>query len=394
MTSDGEHDVLVIGGGNGGLSAAARLRRRGCPDVGLVEPSEVHVYKPLQNYVATGLAPMAALTRPQATLIPQGVTWHRAAAVRIDPEARAVELDDGRRLRYGDLVLAPGARIDWEALPGAAAALDARLAVTAFELPRLAAAAERLAALREGTAMFTLHDQPASGRETALKPLFIACDRWRAEGALDRIDVVLVHEGEALHPVPRIAAEVGRHLDRYGVRTIARSRLVAIEGDDAVLEGPDGERRERVALLHLLPPYAPQPLVAASGLDGPGSGGFVDVDPETLRHRAHPRVWGIGDGAALGDGRTGGALRHQVRIVVDNIRHARAGARLERYDGATVAPIATGRRSLSFGEYDRQLRVRSSIPLVDEVRSSPLWHLVDRYALPRAYWRAILAGRV
>ena len=33
------HDVLVIGAGNGGLATAARLLRRGCTDVGLVEPS-------------------------------------------------------------------------------------------------------------------------------------------------------------------------------------------------------------------------------------------------------------------------------------------------------------------------------------------------------------------
>ena len=44
-----DYDVVVVGAGNGGLSAAALLKRRGCRDVALVEPSAVHVYKPLQN---------------------------------------------------------------------------------------------------------------------------------------------------------------------------------------------------------------------------------------------------------------------------------------------------------------------------------------------------------
>ncbi len=393
MTTEQKHDVLVIGGGNGGMSAAAWLRRRGCPDVGLVEPSEVHVYKPLQNYVATGLAPAGSLAREQASLVPDGVRWHRAAAVHVDPERRRVLLDDGSALRYGDLLLAPGARIDWDRLPGAAEALEGGIAVTAFHERHLARTDERLRALREGRAVFTLHEQPASGRETALKPLLIACDRWRASGALGDIEVVLVHDGEALHPVPEIAAEIARHLDGYGVRVLLRTRVAAIEAGAVVLEGPEGRRTERAELVHLLPPYAAPELAAASGLDAPGTDGFLAVDAETLRHPAHERIWCVGDAADLGDARTGGALRHQVRIAVENIRRSRAGIPLVRYDGYTVAPIATARRSLSFGEYDRALRLRSSIPLLDGLRSSPLWYLLDRYALPQLYWHGILKGR-
>ena len=54
----------------------------------------------------------------------------------------------------------------------------------------------------------------------------------------------------------------------------------------------------------------------------------------------------------------------------------------------------TARRSLSFGEYDRELRVRRSLPVPDEIRSSPLWYALDRYALPQVYWHRILKGRL
>jgi sulfide:quinone oxidoreductase len=37
-----DYDVVVVGAGNGGLSAAALLKRLGCRDVTLVEPSPVH----------------------------------------------------------------------------------------------------------------------------------------------------------------------------------------------------------------------------------------------------------------------------------------------------------------------------------------------------------------
>ncbi|WP_347754110.1 FAD/NAD(P)-binding oxidoreductase [Agrococcus sp. ProA11] len=394
MTSEHVHDVLVVGGGNGGLSAAAHLLRRGSEDVGLIEPAERHVYKPLQHYVGTGLADFDALSRPQASLIPDGVVWHRTAAVSVDPVRRVVRCADGSEVRGRDILLAPGARIDWDRLPGAAEALAAGTAITTFVEDGLADAHAKIEAMTSGRAVFHVHEQPASGQETAFKPLFIACDMWQAGGVLDRIHVVLVHEGARLHAVEPIEREIRRHLDAYGVDVRLDTRIERIDGGAVALAGPDGTTVEHADFVALHPPYAAPQLIADSGLDGERTGGFIAIDPETLRHREHPRIWAVGDGADLGSGRTGGALREQVKIAVENIRRARGGLPLQRYDGYTVAPIATSRRSLSFGEYDRALRVRHSLPVPDQIRSTPLWHVLDRYALPRAYWHRILQGKL
>jgi NADPH-dependent 2,4-dienoyl-CoA reductase/sulfur reductase-like enzyme len=114
-----DYDVVVVGAGNGGLSAAALLKRRGCRDVALVEPSPVHVYKPLQNYVGVGLGEISELERCQADLIPAGVRWYQTSATRVDPANDSVHCADGTVVRGADLLLAPGARINWDAVPGA-----------------------------------------------------------------------------------------------------------------------------------------------------------------------------------------------------------------------------------------------------------------------------------
>ncbi|WP_261166995.1 FAD-dependent oxidoreductase [Microbacterium sp. Marseille-Q6965] len=389
------HDVIIIGGGNGGIAAAAQLRRRGARDIVVVDPAAEHVYKPLQNYVGTGLAPASTLSRPQADVIPEGVAWARAAATRIDGGQRTVELEDGTVLRGGDILLACGAVTDWEALPGARAALGEGIACTTYERDHLEATWERIRTLTSGLAVFTLHDQPASGRETALKPLFLACDHWRREGVLDAIEVRLVHAGEALHPVAPIEEAIRRHLDAYGVITQLGTRVQRIDGRAVTLEGPDGTSAIQPDLLHLLPPYAAPALIRASRLDGPGTHGFARVDPLTLQHPDHARLWCIGDAAHLGDARTGGALRHQVQTVVENMHRHRKGRPLAEYDGYTVAPIATARRSLFFGEYDsRTHEVRRSVPLFDNLRSRPWWYLLDRQVLPQLYWHGILKGRI
>ncbi|MDN5761037.1 MAG: NAD(P)/FAD-dependent oxidoreductase [Microlunatus sp.] len=395
MVTAEAHDVVVVGAGNGGLSAAALLRRRGCRDVALVEPSAVHVYKPLQNYVGCGVARLSELTRSQAELIPKGVRWYRTSAVQVDGATGTVRCADGTILTGGDVLLAPGAVVDWGGLPGAVEGLRTGRVCTTFVDTELRRTARMIDTLRRGRAVFTVRSQPASGRETAFKPLFLACDSWRRAGVLDAIEVVLAHEDARLHPVAAIAREIARHLDRFGVTVRLGTSVSAVEqGDTVLLDGISGPERLPADLIHLLPPYAAPALVADSGLDALGTGGFLAVDPETLRHRHYERIWGVGDACDLGDARTGGALRHRVKVAVDNIQRSRRSLRLSRYDGYTVAPIATGHGRLSFGEYDRQLRVRRSLPVPDQIRSRRIWWWLDRYGLPQAYWHRILKGRL
>ena len=79
------HDVLIVGGGNAGVSLAARLRRDGAKDVAIVDPVSVHRYRPLISYVGGGQARMADLEKPQASVIPKGVRWYQQRVTSVDP---------------------------------------------------------------------------------------------------------------------------------------------------------------------------------------------------------------------------------------------------------------------------------------------------------------------
>jgi sulfide:quinone oxidoreductase len=74
------HEVLIVGGGNAGISLAARLVRDGASGVTVVAPQPVHRYKPLLNYVGGGQATMADLERRMADVIPR--------RLRVDPRRR------------------------------------------------------------------------------------------------------------------------------------------------------------------------------------------------------------------------------------------------------------------------------------------------------------------
>ncbi len=148
-------------------------------------------------------------------------------------------------------------------------------------------------------------------------------------------------------------------------------------------------------MLHLVPPFRGADLVTDSGLAGTRDRGLVDIDPHTLRHRTHASIWGAGDGAAIATDPSGGGLRRQVAVLVDNLAAARAGEELTTYDGYTVAPIATDAHHLIAAEFDRDGTITSSLPsVIDPLKPRRSAWAFDRYVLPRLYWNAILRGRV
>lgn len=114
--------VLVIGGGYGGATAAKYIRMwsEGGIDVTLVEPNAGFVSCPLSNLVLGGSRQIGELTLGYDGLIRQhGVRVVQGSATAVDATARIVTLASGSTLRYDRLVVSPGVDFAWEQLPGA-----------------------------------------------------------------------------------------------------------------------------------------------------------------------------------------------------------------------------------------------------------------------------------
>jgi NADPH-dependent 2,4-dienoyl-CoA reductase/sulfur reductase-like enzyme len=110
-------NVVVVGGGFGGASAARALKRAGL-DVTLVEPGATYTACPFSNEVIAGLRPMERQVFGYDALGREGITLARASAAAIDPAQRRVTLSDGGALAYDRLILAPGVDLRLDALPG------------------------------------------------------------------------------------------------------------------------------------------------------------------------------------------------------------------------------------------------------------------------------------
>ncbi|SFF38452.1 NAD(P)/FAD-dependent oxidoreductase [Blastococcus tunisiensis] len=390
-------EILLIGGGNAGVSLAARLLRDGARDVTVVAPQPVHRYKPLLNYVGAGEATMADLERPMADVVPDGCRWVRDSVVVVDPAAMTVRTRGGRTLSCATLVVCPGLVEDWAATPGLQPAYADGWIASTYVPGSAPQVWPRLSALRGGSVVFTVPPEPASCAPTALKPLLMACDHWQRAGVLADLQVRLVLPAATATGLPEADEILERTFAEYGVEVLREARMESVDWDlhAVTVATPTGRRvLEDVAFAHAVPHYRAPEWIADAGLAADATPGLVDIDPFTLRSRRHDSVWAIGDAADAATRPSGGALRKQVDVLARNIQAAAGGKELERYDGYTVMPITVSRRKLMLNEVDRDGRPSPSVPFVDPFRPHRWSWLFDRYGLPQVYWRRILRGRV
>src|SRR4030065_269863 len=105
-------NILILGGGVGGLVAANELRRRlpGEHRVVLVEKNPQHAFAPSFLWLMTGDRQPGQITRPVRRLVRPGVEVVLAEAQAIDIANRTVQTS-AHTLNYDYLIVALGAEL-------------------------------------------------------------------------------------------------------------------------------------------------------------------------------------------------------------------------------------------------------------------------------------------
>jgi sulfide:quinone oxidoreductase len=390
------HEVVIVGGGTAGLTVAARLARarRGI-DAVVIEPSPVHSYQPLWTLVAAGVGTLAETQRPEAEVVPDGITWIRDRVERFDPGENRVLTADGTEVRYDLLVVAPGIELDWDRVPGLRAALGTPAVSSNWSPEHVEKTWRLIRDFRGGTAVFTFPSTPIKCPGAAQKIAYLADDYWRRAGVRDRTRLVYAAAGPRIFAVEKYARTLERVVERKGIEARYRLDLVQVrpEQREAVFRHLDsGEELElRYDFLHVAPHQRTPQVVRESPLAG--TAGWVDVDRHTLRHVRYENVFSLGDASSAPTSKTGAAIRAQAPVVVENLLAARDGRALSaRYDGYAACPLVTGYGKLVLAEFDYDLQPRETFPFDQSKERRSMYELKKR-GLPLLYWHGMLKGR-
>ncbi len=391
-----KHRILVIGGGTGGISVAARLcRAMRNPDVAVLEPAEAHYYQPAWTLVG-GLAYRKEKTaRPMASVMPRKVTWIRDAAVSIDPEARLVTTRGGDSIAYERLVVAAGLSLLWDRIPGLREGLGMHGVCSNYSYETVDFTRKAIEEFEGGTAIFTHPSTPIKCGGAPQKIMYLADDHWRRKGIREKCRIVFVIANPKIFAVKKYADALTKVIERKGIEVRFRHDLVSLDaaGGTAVIRDLEtgGDSVERFEMLHVTPPMGPPEFLAKSPLAN--TAGWVDVDASSLRHVRYPDVFALGDCSGLPTSKTAAAIRKQAPVLVANLLASLSGREGEAsYDGYTSCPLVTGYGKLILAEFNYQNEPVETFPF-DQGKERASMYALKKWLLPALYWNGMLKGR-
>lgn len=306
----GKHQVVIIGGGFGGLYAAQQLGRADV-EVTLIDKRNFHLFQPLLYQVATGgLSPGDIASPLRGILSAQKNTRVLMGEVtNVDPGPQVVSLKDGRVVPYDSLIVATGmshfyfGRDDWaEVAPGLKTVEDAlemrRRIFAAFEKAENTTDPE----LRQTLLTFVIVGGGPTGVELAGALAELAFHTLPNDFRhIDTTDSrILLVEGmdRVLPPFPpELSTRANTDLEKMGVEVLTQSLVTDISGHQITLKQGDEVTTLQAGT-----------VLWAAGVRDPGMGGILAESTGAERDRSgrvivnndlslptHPNIFVVGD---------------------------------------------------------------------------------------------------
>lgn len=365
--------VLVLGGGVGGVVTARELRRLlpRLHRVVLVDREREHLFAPSLLWLMVGQRDAASIRRPLKRLNRKGIDVRVGEIEAVNPATKRITITGDGELAADYVVVALGAELDAEAIPGLAAAGH-----NFYTLQGAEAFRDALGNLRTGR-IVVLTAAPAYKCPAAPYEAAMLVDAFCRKGGIRdavQIDVYAAEPAPMGVAGPAVSSAVKQLLSTKSIPYHPDHQVAAVDPTKKLLTFANGAVAE-FDLLAYVPPHRAPRVVRDSGLVG--ESGWVPVDRFTLETR-FPAVYAIGDnvGIPLTVGKPlpkAGVFAHgEAEVVANNIAHAISGkGTTKRFDGYGECFIEVGGGKAGFGGGNFYAE---PAPLVNLKMPSRRWH--------------------
>lgn len=309
---NGRKQIVVLGGGSGGIVAATKLGRElgARHDVILIDRRSDHVFMPAFLFLMVGQRQPEEITRKLERLERRNVKVRQAEILGIDPARQQVVLDDGM-VPYDYLIVSLGMQTAPQLIPGFSegahhawemeAALRLRSALESFDGGRILV----------GVPLGPYRCPPAPYEAQWMLDTY-----FRQRGMRDRVTIEYFTRdpepsGDAHDPVVWMDAQSKRRNIKQHYEFIVHS----IDPEGRTVTGLYGYKLS-YDLLFMIPPHRPAQALVDSGLADTETG--VRVDYDTLATKWE-NVYAIGDCADMPVSKAGVVAHQEGDVVAHNL---------------------------------------------------------------------------
>ncbi len=371
----------MLGGGVGGTLVANLLSKELGRDakVTVVDPTGMHVYQPGYLYVALGQANGRWLVRDERTLLRKDVDLVIEKGIRVHPEAGAVQLERGGSLDWDYLVMATGARLAPDDVPG--------LVEGSYEFYSLEGAQRLREALRRfkgGRILVGIAGIPYKCPPAPVEFVFMVEEHLRERGIRERSEITLLSPLNRAFTIESASKVIQPIMAERGIGLTTFFNVESVDPSAGVVSSLEGEKAE-YDLLALVPPHRGQDLVSESGLGDVS--GWLPTDRNTLQVDGGERIFAIGDATNLPISKSGSTAHFEAPVVASRIASVvRGTAPKENYGGKVMCFLETGNRKATVLRFDYE---HPPAPL----QPNNVWH-VAKWMFNRIYWQTVPQGRL
>ncbi len=382
--------ILVLGGGVGGTLVANlivrklhREIRRGDATVTVVDQTGQHVYQPGFMYIAMGGERAQNLRRPERSLLDGRVQLVVGEVARVDEATSLVELKDGQRLAYSQLVLATGSRI----LPEAIEHFDTE-AHHFYSADAAAKLRKALDAFAGGKVVVGIASMPYKCPPAPLEVTFLIEAELRQRGLREKSEIHYCSPIGRAFTIESVSEMATPILAQKGIEVHTFFNVETIDPERKVVQSLEGEELP-YNLLILVPPHKGQQFLMDSGL-APAPGGWLPTDRTTLRVGGRENVYALGDATDLPLSKAGSTAHFEAPVVAERIAATVQGREVDAKHGDYLGKvmcffeIGDGKGTLLQFDYDHPPK---------PPKPNQLWHL-GKIVFNKTYWHTVPRGRV
>uniref|UniRef100_H0ZAK7 Sulfide:quinone oxidoreductase, mitochondrial n=1 Tax=Taeniopygia guttata TaxID=59729 RepID=H0ZAK7_TAEGU len=386
------YEVLVLGGGAGGIAMSARMKRKvGAENVAVVEPSKTHYYQPLWTLVGGGAKQLADSARPMGSVMPTGVEWIKSQVIALDPEKNCVWLENDIKVSYKYLIIALGISLHYEKIKGLPEGFNYPKIGSNYSVQTVEKTWRALQDFKEGNAIFTFPNTPVKCAGAPQKIMYLSDAYLRKTGKRSKANIMFNTSLGVIFGVKKYADALLEVIKDRNIAVNYKHSLIEVRADkqEAVFENldkPGVTEVHQYEMLHVTPPMGPPAVLINSPVSD--EGGWVDVDKETLQHKKYPNVFGIGDCTNLPTSKTAaasGVLDNTISLVMKN------ELPVKKYDGYTSCPLVTSYNKVILAEFDYNAQPLETFPIDQSKERTTMYHM-KADMMPLLYWNALLKG--
>jgi sulfide:quinone oxidoreductase len=161
----------------------------------------VHYYQPGWTMVGGGIFEPEVTARTMGSLIPRGVHWIKAAVSAFEPANNALILDGCRVVKYNRLIVAPGLKLDWDAIEGLPETLGRNGVTSNYRYDLAPYTWELVKGMKSGKAIFTQPPMPIKCAGAPQKALYLSAITGTSPAFSRNIDIEFCNAGGVLFGV-------------------------------------------------------------------------------------------------------------------------------------------------------------------------------------------------